>query len=175
MSRKPKNPVIASDRHPRPPLTKITKVMMVALVVLAILFSYTVGENNGKNSEKNLLATAYQAAYNKQVSATCTKVFGATTTIESTFKVNSISLNTATSNVTGQVVCAYHVGKKSLVLIAVNSKPSSLVGKNGVTSENVVTYRGTHGQVWVIAASTDSNLKMTKFYDAYLFSVAMRV
>jgi hypothetical protein len=155
-------------------MAKVTKVMLVGLSLLALLLAYSIGENNGRNAEKGLVASAYQSALSKQVTAVCGDTFGSPTQIESVFGV-PVSLDVATSNVSGQVVCAYNAQRHVLVLIAVDTKPSSLIGKNHVTSENEVTYHGTHGQVWVLAASTNPALAMTRKYDAYLFTVATKL
>jgi hypothetical protein len=148
--------------------------MIAGLSLLALLLAYSIGENNGRNAERSLVANAYQSAVSQQVTAVCGRTFGTPAQIASVFGV-SVSLDVATSNVSGQAICAYSTGHHNLVLIAVDTKPSSLVGKNHVTSENEVTYRGSHGQVWVVAASTDPSLAITRKYDAYLFTVATRL
>ncbi len=170
------NPTIASDRQAKPPLTKATKGLIVLGVVAALALSYSLGVNNGTNSEKNALIASEKATYDTELATECSTLFGAVAVVDRQFSVTVTSINDALSvNSNGEVLCDYHVGKNSLILGAFTAKPKSLVDQHGVVAQNEVTYRATTGQVWVVAASTTTNIPVGRHFDAYLFEVATKI
>jgi hypothetical protein len=90
------NPTIASDRQAKPPLTKATKGLIVLGVVAAFTLSYSLGVNNGTNSEKNALIASEKATYDTELATECSTLFGAVAVVDRQFSVTATTTSART-------------------------------------------------------------------------------
>lgn len=173
----PRNPKLSSSKPPLTKMSKINKIAIAVVAVLALALSYSFGYRNGQNDEKNTISQNATATLNATQTKACSNIFGTNSHIGTVFGTTISSLNfTLSSDSSSELVCDFTTANQnSLVLVVVNTSPKSLIGQHGLKSENVVTYRAKTGQVWTVAATSDTKNPVTRKSDAYLFSVAMKL